>query len=137
MIFLSLSLLLMPITFNEMPDKEAHIQIKGFIYTTEEGEQILAEKPNIKSCCLGKNSVKKIKLIPPVQKVSEVAMIEGDLQRKDENEIVYTLINAKLVETKSTNLTHLLLLTVAGVVVYLKKRNINLHSLVNLMRSLL
>ncbi|MCB1112878.1 MAG: hypothetical protein H7A37_06180 [Chlamydiales bacterium] len=87
------------ITFSQIADHPPHteetVKIRGFIYETPEGEHYLADKPNLRSCCMGKEGI----MIPISGdlRASEdsVVMIEGHLiDRADRKEI----INAKIIE---------------------------------------
>lgn len=58
------------------------VAVRGFYYQTESGEQLLAEQPNLKSCCVGskKKEKEQIRLIGEISPPSKARAItvEGD-----------------------------------------------------------
>lgn len=71
------------VTFDQLDSSlEEIVQIKGFLYEQQDGRFILASQPNLKSCCLGKESLIKQQIIVEghFKKVSDVVILEGILK---------------------------------------------------------
>lgn len=43
------------VSFNDLSEKhsETSVEIRGFLYSTDDGKAILAPQPNLRSCCVG------------------------------------------------------------------------------------
>jgi len=61
----------LPLTFDELDDPKnnhQHVEIRGFIYQTDEGCWILSSEPNLRTCCVGSQ-----------KKVTQQIVINGEL----------------------------------------------------------
>lgn len=89
MIFLQLCQILIAaaISFDCLTDyKDQEVEVRGFLYRSEEGRLVLADEPNLKSCCIGtaKNQHKQLHLInADLQPQSTVAQLSGTLHLKE------------------------------------------------------
>ena len=94
-----------PLAFHELSQQQLdqkHIKIRGFLYQTANGKWILADEPNLKSCCIGKKAAQQIFLedfqAPPLSNsVVEIAgflTFEPSWNSHGKMEKLYVLKNA-------------------------------------------
>lgn len=64
------------------PFENKSIEVRGFLYLGQEGEFFLADRPNIRSCCLGKDEIIKLMLIGEFPKPlpTQAVTIKGELR---------------------------------------------------------
>lgn len=88
------------ITFRDLAEeqKAAPVEIRGFLYKESAGQWVLLDKPNIKSCCIHKESIKVIidGDIDDSGVSTTAVLLQGDLFPKSKG--VYLLANAALMK---------------------------------------
>jgi hypothetical protein len=95
---------------NSLPIPFSKVHIRGFLYSLpeSEGQFILAEEPNIKSCCIHKFK-RKIRILGEIAQKEinlHVQLIEGTLQRdlsKNDKTLPLLLFNARLIKEEKGN----------------------------------
>jgi len=94
------------------------VEVKGFLYRDAQGEIVLTDTPNLKSCCVGKPEVSKIYLSGsfPEKLPVQLAVVRGILKGN-------TLSDAKMVSSAgSGGIIFVGLFFVALTAYFLKKR---------------
>lgn len=83
-----------PITFQEIAKSNGPIEVRGFLYADSKGQWILADKPNIRSCCLDKEAVRVVVRgdIPAEGVGNRVVKLRGNLHEESPRQ--YLLDNA-------------------------------------------
>lgn len=122
------------ILFNSLRSEElanTRVQIRGFLYATDEGQLVLASEPNLKSCCVASEAKKADQLfisgdILPPNQAGLVVLAEGELVQDEQQR--RWLKEAKLVETRSdwkSLLLCVILICLGGAIYYKKTSTIS------------
>lgn len=110
---ISLNLQANLISFAELQNfANEQIQIRGFLYETDDNRLILASKPNLKSCCVENNNllhchIQVLDLATAPSKTNALTL-EGKLIKKDNS---YVLTKTALVDKKISS-SYLIILTI-------------------------
>lgn len=99
--------------------KNEQTDLRGYLYRDSEGNVVLTDTPNLKSCCVGKPEVSKIYLSGsfPEKLPVQLSTVKGTLQGE-------TLLNAELVSSSGSEASIILggLFLVMLTAYFLKKR---------------
>ncbi len=89
---------------NDIPQNHL-VEVKGFLFRDQSGQVVLSNTPNMRSCCVGKESIAQLYLKGefPDQLPSQMTVIRGKLNEK-------TLEDASIVSGSSYGLTLFLLI---------------------------
>lgn len=90
------------------------IQIRGFLYVTNDGQTVLASEPNLKSCCVGSAAKRGKQLLIKGNVTNEhssdfAVTINGILEIHPNEHFFLHLKNASLAKGSTYKLSHLLL----------------------------
>lgn len=108
------------------------IEIRGFLYETNDHHPILAAEPNLKSCCVGSSSKRNRQLLvigdsPSINQTNAITL-KGNLKVDFNDSFPFKLENAEIVANKNQNKTLFPPLIAAavlflGLYVWYKKKN--------------
>ncbi len=98
------SCLLAVVAWGDLPQvaENSQIELRGFVYAKEDGQHVLAAQPNLRSCCLDHNKNKEIVYLTgglPNWNSTRAVTLQGQLSSQNG---VRTLIDAKIVEKKTS-----------------------------------
>ena len=94
-------------------------ELKGYLYRDSDGNVVLTDTPNLKSCCVGKPEISKVYLTGsfPEKLPVQLSTVKGTLSGN-------TLLEAELVSSSGSGATLALagILLVALIAYFLKRR---------------
>ena len=107
------------------------IQIRGFLYTANGGQTVLASEPNLKTCCVGSEAKRKKQVavhgdrLPTASSDFAVTLI-GLLEVDPNGQFLFSLKNSAVAESSQQNLSlwilgSLILLPVIGLAFRIRK----------------
>ncbi len=125
-----------PLTFDDLVNikfestqNNREVEVRGFLYPTQEGQYVLASEPNLKTCCIGtgKKTTPQLKLIEgkDLPTTTRAVTVKGTFSYLlQDGRPVYLLTNPIVVEEEFYSLgAILILMTGVGIVAYLLKRS--------------
>lgn len=119
-----------PIGFHQLAqmDTPQEVQIRGFLYRADDGRWVLAEEPNLKSCCIGASHNAERQVVLNTDYVEAplgfVVTVEGNLLRSRSYladrklASLYALENPQIIANKSHCLPCILILIVSVGIAY-------------------